>query len=497
MSRSMRARLLIPLLACLAIAPLAAGCGAQDGAGIPAGADLVPADAVMFAAIDTDFESSQWERAGDLVDEFPDGDKLRRFILDELSDEGIDLEEDVKPAVGPQVNVVWLDAEDDQSFVGLTQPEDAEKLQLLLEKDGDESFFRDVEGWTAFAEDEKYLDALARGRAEGSLAADAQFGEAMGRVSEDALVRLYFNGAAAAPAFEEEAGLDPGTLADLMPGGEVPWISLSVAAEDRGGRFEGAVGFAGDPDGYVGPTYEAKLPDVAPAGVLAYFSSKDLEGQLSKFRDVFARMEPEFERDIARFENEIGVSLEEDVGPLLAGEAAVYVREGAFIPEVTLLLEVDDEQQAMATLDDLADGLREPLELGEAHTTEIAGVQARQLDVAPPVSIYWAAFDGRLVITTQRAGIAELRGDGDRLSEDDVFQDALEDADMPGETAGFAYVNLRKAIPYALGVIGAMEESDGDAPDELRRNLEPLEHIVFFSTREGNVLEFSGFLAID
>lgn len=497
MSRPMRAQSLIPILVCLALAPAAAGCGAQGEAGLPAGAELVPADVAMFVAVDTDFESGQWETAGDLVDNFPDGDRLRGFILDELSSEGIDLEEDVEPALGPQVNVVWLDPRDDQSFVGLTQPDDAEKLQELLDKADEEMFFRDVEGWTAFAEDEKYLDALVQGRAAGSLSGDSQFADAMARVAEDALVRLYFNGAVATPAFEEEAGFDPGTLTDVLPGGEVPWISVSLAAEDRGGRFEGAVGFADDPEGYVGPSYEAKLPEVAPAGALAYLSFNDLEGQFSKLRDVFAEVEPEFERDIARFENEIGVSLEEDVGPLLAGEGALYIRRGAFIPEVTLLLEVDDEDEAVAVVDDLASGLNDYVPLGVPRTTDIAGVEARQIDIEPPVSLYYAAFDGRLVVTTQRAGIVDLREEGDRLSGDDGFQDALEDADMPGETVGFAYVNLRETIPYVFGFLGAAGQDGESVPDEVGRNLEPLEHLVVFGTREGNVLEFSGFLAID
>jgi hypothetical protein len=496
MNRSMRARTLIAILICLGLLPVAAGCGAEGEAGLPAGAELVPADVAMFVALDTDFQSGQWENAGDLLDNFPDGDRLRGFIFNELSSEGVDLEEDVKPALGPQVNIVWLDPRDDQSFVGLTQPSDAEKLHELLDKADREMFFRDVEGWTAFAEDEKYLDELVEGRAAGRLSADSQFADAMARVAEDALVRLYFNGAAAAPAFEEQAGFDAGALGDLLPGGEVPWISVALAAEDRGGRFEGAVGFADDPEGYVGPSYEAKLPEIVPAGALAYLSFKDLEGQLSKMRDVFARVEPDIERDIGRFENEIGVSLEEDIGPLLAGEGALYVREGAFIPEVTLLLEVDDEDKAVAVVDDLVSGLHDFVPLGEPRTTEIEGVQARQVDIQPPVSLYYAAFDGRLVVTTQRAGIAALREDGDRLSDDDRFRDALEDADMPGETVGFAYVNLRELIPYAFGFLGAAGE-DESVPDEVERNLEPFEHLVVFGAREGNVLEFSGFLGID
>jgi hypothetical protein len=489
----MRLRRLILLLSCLALALGVVGCGSDEQSGLPAGAELVPAQTVLFVAINTDFDSGQWEAAGNLLDKFPDGDKLRSMIFDALSDEGIDLDDDVKPAVGPQVNVALLDAADEKSFVGFTQPRDADKLRALLEKSGDEFFYREVGGWTAFATDEKYLDALDVATPGGSLASDSRFAEAMGHVADDALLRVYFNGPAADTGVTASAGFDLEALAELLPGGTVPWVAASVSVEDGGGRMDGAIGFAGDPEGFVGPSYEAALTDVAPAGALAYVSFKDLEGQLSKLRDAFSQIEPEIERDIGRFENELGVSLEEDIGPLFAGEGALYVRQGLFIPEVTLLLEVEDEANAMQVIDSLVAGSREFLPLGEPQTVDIGGVEARQLDIEPPVSLFYAAFDGHLVVTSQRAGITALQEDGDRLSGDDRFEQALGDAGMPDETTGFAYVNLKDTIPYVLDLVG----SGQDVPEEVDRNLEPLDHVVIYSTRDGNTVEFSGFLAID
>ena len=489
----MRLRRLFLLLSCLAVALGVVGCGSDEQSGVPAGAELVPAQTVMFLALNTDFETGQWETAGDLLDKFPDGDKLRSMIFDELSDEGIDLDEDVKPAVGPQVNVAWLDAADQESFVGFTQPKDADKLRALLEKGEDEFVYREVGGWTAFATDQNYLDSLDVPTSGGSLADDSRFAEAMGHVADDALVRVYFNGPAADTALTESAGVDFEAIAELLPGGTVPWVAASVSVEEGGGRVDGAVGFAGDPEGFVGPTYEAALTDVAPAGALAYVSFKDLEGQMSKLRDAFAEVEPEIERDIGRFENELGVSLEEDIGPLLAGEGALYVRQGLFIPEVTLLLEVEDEANAVQVIDSLIAGSREFLPLAEPRTVDINGVEARQIDIEPPFSLFYAAFDGHLVVTSQRAGITSLQEDDDRLSGDDRFEQALGDAGMPDETTGFAYVNLKDTIPYVLDLAG----SGADVPEEVDRNLEPLEHLVVYSTRDGNTVEFSGFLALD
>jgi hypothetical protein len=187
----------------------------------------------------------------------------------------------------------------------------------------------------------------------------------------------------------------------------------------------------------------------------------------------------------------VGVSLEEDVFPLFAGEAALYVRPGFLIPEVTLVTQVDDEQAAMATVDKIVKALAEYLPAAQhVNEVQIDGIDAKEVAVSPPVSVYYAAFDGHLVVTTSRDGIAQLRQDGDRLADDSSFKDALEQVGMPDETAGFAYVNLHDAIPYVLNYVGTV-------PEEVRRNVEPLESLVLYSFKDGNTLKFAGFLSVD
>ena len=125
----------------------------------------------------------------------------------------------------------------------------------------------------------------------------------------------------------------------------------------------------------------------------------------------------------------------------------LYVRPGFLIPEVTLVTQVDDEQAAVATVDKIVKALAEYLPAAQhVNEVEIDGIDAKEVAVSPPVSVYYAAFDGHLVVTTSRDGIAQLRQDGDRLADDSSFKDALEQAGMPDETAGFAYVNLHDAI---------------------------------------------------
>jgi hypothetical protein len=111
-----------------------------------------------------------------------------------------------------------------------------------------------------------------------------------------------------------------------------------------------------------------------------------------------------------------------------------------------------------------------------------------------PVAVYYAAFDGQLVVTTSRDGIAALREDDNRLADDPDFRDALEAADVPDETTGFAYVNLKDAVANLLGFA---QMGGATLPSELQANLEPLRQLVFYGSKDGSTLKFAGFLAVD
>ena len=144
-------RLLSVLAACFAVLPLVAGCGSSAPAG-PEGASIAPASSELFVTLDTSFDSEQWTTAGDLLAKFPDGDRGIDYILGQLGEQGVDFERDIKPALGPETDIVGLDLfADEGMFVGLTQPDDEPKLEELLAKSDEPVVTREIEGWTAFA----------------------------------------------------------------------------------------------------------------------------------------------------------------------------------------------------------------------------------------------------------------------------------------------------------------------------------------------------------
>jgi hypothetical protein len=467
--------------ALLAAAALAvAGCGGEDAG--PRGASFAPAGTDVFVSLVTDFDSEQWEDARAFMALFPDGDRFLAFLEEELLVPGVDLEADVEPALGPELGIAVLDLEE-EIVVGFTEAEDPEKLAELLREAGKEIVTREIEGWTVFAEDAQALGAFEDARKDGSLAESDDFEAVTGDLVDEALLRVYASGEGVEAAF--------GAVAE--PPVSLPSTAFALVAEPDTLRLEGVAEL--EPfERFVSEPYEAELPETVPAGAFLYLSFKDLESPLSALRDVFAELEPDLERDLARVESVLGVSLEEDVLPLFAREGALYARPGFPLPEATLLLQVDDERAARETLDELAGLARTFLGLAEPTTTSVEGAEVVEVPVSEFVSLYYGVFDGKLVLTTSLEGIRDLREGRGTLADDEAFRAALEEAGVPDETVGFAYVDLGEAIPLVLALLGFAGD---EVPAVVRDNLEPLESLVAYGDAEDDVLRFSAFLGVE
>jgi uncharacterized protein DUF3352 len=486
-------RLLALLAALLGAAVLAvAGCGRTEGESVAAGADVVPAGVAIFVTIDTDFDSEQWENAEDLVERFPRGDLLGRFLARELEREGLDFERDVEPAVGPEVDFVALPPSPDDAepaVAVLTQPRDPQKLDQLLERSDEDVVKEEIGDWTVIATSGEVLDAfrpLADGEGE-SLADSERFVDAMAPLEGDAIAKVYVN---AEVAGRELEGAQVFPLTGICSvGGELVSAGAALRAEDDGVRLEST---STEEGGEELETYEARFLDELPAGTALYLSFNELARQFDETREQLRAQMPELDRELAEAERFLGVSLEEDVLPLLEGEGALAVYASALVPTVTLALEVEDEERAVATLDNIVARLGAQRPGLEARETEIAGVPAKEVRLEEMFALYYAAFDGKLVVTTTPTGIEGLRGDGMKLGDDEQFQDATEAAGMPDETAGFVYVDADESVGLLEGLAALQGEN---IPSDVRENLEPLGTAVLYGASDD--VCFSGFLSID
>ena len=467
------------VLAVAVLALSATGCGEGSSPGA-AGASVAPASSQVFVSVDTSFDSANWSAGRELVGKFPDGERAVEWILGELGGKGVDFENDLKPALGPETDLVALDATGEGKVVGLTQPDDRSKLDALLAKSDEPLVSREIDGWVAFSDSQANLDEFERLQAEGTLEGDGDYQRVSGEVADDGIATVYVAATV----------LDSTPLAGLF-GSDTPSLSFSLDPQEDGIHIEGAASPAtGD---LFSDEFSAELPSQVPGGAFVYAGTNDLERQLGTLRDVLAEVAPGIERDIGRAEAQIGVSLDADVFPLFSAESALYLRPGFPIPEVTIVTQVDDEQGALAVLDKLAGEVAEYYGTADLESVDIDGVQAKELVVNQFFSVYYAAFDGKLVITTSREGIADLQADDGRLADDEAFKDATEAAGMPAETTGFLYVDLGQALPVLSGLMGLSGQA---TPDWLDRNLEPLQSFVLYGERDGDVATFFGLLSI-
>lgn len=408
-------RTLVAALASLWLLAIAAGCGAASQAG--GGASVAPASARAVAEVDGNLESDQWQAALDLVGRFPDGDKL----LDKL--------QEVDEAAGDELVVVALR---DQDAVALTQPDDDAKLRSFLSEY--DLVSREVEGWTAIADDERTLDAYERALEAGTLEGDEQYEAARETFPDDALATLYARGTT-----------------------DSEWTALAVTAEDEGFRLAG----------HMKTTEEHRLQPI---------DQDALDEVPGDAMAVLAFGGGDFASDLP---GELGTALTQlrPIVDALGGGAVVWVAPGVPFPEVTAILPNGNA----ALVDQLL-----PLLAGQTpDDTELDGQPAKSIQ-AGPVTITYADVDGRLVLTT---GTSFHGGGG--LQDDEGFEAARDKVGLPDDASAFLYVDVQR-VSGLLSLLGAT----GAVPAEVTRNLEHVDWLYVAGGGAGSDPEIGAFLAI-
>lgn len=460
------------LLACVAALLLAAGgCGGDSqtsaSGGGPGAAALVPADAAAFVSLNTDAESDQVGQLRDVAARFPIARDGIDRIVRELADEDVSWEQDVDPAVGSEVALALLGG--GERVVALTQPDDPAKLKALVARADDHLVAVEYDGWHVIGEAAD-LEAFEAARGGDMLADSDAYADAFDGLPEEALAKVYASGS----AFEAVAG-QLGAPAQAF--GSFDTAALVVEAVDDGIRLDGrATGVEGAP-----ADYEPRLLEQVPADAFAAFSFGRLDELIANLRSSGVPFLPEVERSL-------GVTLDE-LGTLFAGESVLYARSGVPIPEVTLVLQPESTQNALATLRKLANTLA-GLAGAEVERTQVEGLEVEYVAVEG-VRIQFAAVGNVVIVTTGVAGIREYEGDGEKLTETDAYQDAADAAGAGDRTNALLYVNFAEALP----VIEGLASFGGDElPAEVRENLEPLESLFLQGRVDGDELRFGGIL---
>ena len=477
------------LLPFLALAALLAGCGSASktsstGGSIPAGASIVRTGVVAFVSVDSDTGSSQWQQLDKLAQKFPGRDNLVAQLEQKLTAHGVDYDTDVKPALGPEldVGVVSEGTNASTKAVALTKPDDPAKFKALVAKlnanggSDSKAVYREVDGWYALSDSDRAIALALEGNAP--LADDPDFKEAMGKLPGDALAKVYLDGKRL-NAIVSQSSSSSGTLGlDTLK-----YIAASVRAEDDGVRVHGAS--SGGPASSA--DFASALIGGVPGDAFAFLS---VNGQETSDQLDQLEKNPRIAAVIAQVEQAIGVSYEQVFSSLLSGEAAFYARPGAGIPELTLAFAPKDTSAALATLDKIALHLA-ARSAGHVEPGTQGGHPVKTVNFGQ-FAIHYGSVDGKVLITSGVSGIADF-GEGDHLPDSADFKQAQDAAGMPDSTGGVMYVDLKDALPLLEGFASLSGQS---LPSSTTENLRPLRSFLAWTNGSGDTRTFDAFLEI-
>jgi Protein of unknown function (DUF3352) len=481
----------IALLVALALA--VSGCGAQEQSAASGGAELVSATAPIFVSIDSNLSSDQWQQVDELFRKFPIRSEALASLRSSLEDEtGLDYEQDVKPALGDEIDLVWLDfANDGSNAVALTKPKDAAAFRRMIEKGNakdngeDPLLFEEMDGWFVLSDTQQKIDRFQAESEGDKLSDDEVFKDALAELPDDALVHVFARGRSIVEALQDLPEMTFQLGADQKP----EFLSAALAAEGSGIRLVGAGRVEEEPKAPIEP-FESKLLGDVPADAVAFLTfrgGEEFEQQMEKLQ-----REGDFGPDLDEFERMLGFRLA-DLLDVLSHEVGLYVRPGTPLPEVTVLVDAPDEQEVLRRVNLTLRALTKDLPTQPCHAPEEAGVPVTCIDLGV-VQLRTAGFDDKVVVTIGQDAISKLRGDGPRLNDDEGFKSAQDAAGLPDETVGFMWLDLEDGLPLILGLAEAAGES---IPADIRANLEPLGSFLAWGEADGRSGSFTAFLQID
>jgi Protein of unknown function (DUF3352) len=493
--RRLRPLLLAPVAA---LALLVAACGGSttSTASGPGGSTIAPASASVFVSVDTDSGSAQWKQADAILKRFPARDKLIGAIEQGLHGKGLSYEQDIKPALGDEVDVVVLGSDQSsRNAVALTQPKDAAKFEALLAKldanDSSKTVTGDYNGWTLVSDKQAAIDLFKTEAGKGALADDATFKEAMANEPGDALAKAYVNGPALGQLLGGLGGQLGGSCGGQAGASKLRYVGASLVAESNGVKVHAAVQ---SDNASKGSTYSSQLVSEIPSGALLVLSFHGSPQSSLGIQDVLQSCKNgQAGQTLQGLEHLLGIKLS-DLGALFEKESALYVRSGSPIPEVTFVSQQDDPQKALATLDSLVTRIGGLAGGAQPESTTIDGVPAKKIVVGGRISIFYAALKGEVVVSDSEAGIRDLRSSGPKLKDDSAFQDAQKATGMPSETSGFLYVDIKDSIPLVEGLVQLAGTS---IPPDVDANLRPLQTLMIWGASAEGKTDLTAFLGIE
>ncbi|TML85701.1 MAG: hypothetical protein E6G09_05195 [Actinobacteria bacterium] len=465
-----------------------AGCGGTSNHSAAGGADLVPASAALFVAVDSDPSSSQWQTIDALASKFPDKQKAVDSIKQQLRKKGLDWERDLKPALGSELDVVMLDFAHPNETVALMQPQDEGAFKQLVKKGNaadpsSQLVSEKFHGWTVMSDKQASIDAFkqASGSATRMLSDDKTFSSAIGK-SGDGIVRAYVNGAKVMAAARNFLGPDAGPYFKKL--GTLDWLLMTLRAKSDGIAWDTTVhGTPGKEFKNVSEhASDGSLQKLVPKDALLYLAFHGSKGMLGGLGNNPILQQSGFKG--------LGDALQQ-LGRIMAGENALYVRApgSSDLPEVTFLAAPEGGLDGAVALDSVLNRFAKELG-GRPHRSVVAGVPVRAIGTGAGVVVRYANVNGKLVVTDLPSGIAFAKNGGKVLADSQEYQDASRSSGLPAKPQVVLYVDIHSTIPLIRRF------GNAGIPASVERNLKPLRSAVEYAVNHSHEIQISFFLRI-
>jgi len=204
------------------------------------------------------------------------------------------------------------------------------------------------------------------------------------------------------------------------------------------------------------PKFEPGLADEAGSNALAYIGVGDLGPALNKALATAGASAQGLAgslRALAQtLQQQAGVDPLKDLLPALGGQAALVAEPTDGVPYASLIVDDVDEKKAGNALASLQQPLLRAVGTGGPQvpafqSKEIDGVAVHSVQVSPSVDLSYAIFDGKLVISTQPEGIAQVRSNGDSLAGTGAYQAATDR--LPDSVSALVFLNLDEVLGLA------------------------------------------------
>ena len=449
---------------------------------------LVPIDAEAYLHIDLDPDSSQFSTARDMVSKLPHSGEIEQGIFGALGlGPRLDLRSDVAPWIGDEAAFAELGGGTPQPLVLLAVDDHQGAERFLaklgpgkphLVKNGNVPFlayrnglaYADLHGFLELGPAAAVRAAIDTGRGRSKALSDSEQASAVrDSLPDQRLADAYFSAQGTKQLLAGSGGL-ASQLDTFVDFGASDGIAAALVAHDNGLELQLDSALA-HTKGKANPTFFQAFPDFHPSlagefspDTLLYLEIADPADTVRALLHQAKAAAPGVVGAYNRFQRQVrsaGVDIQKSLLPVLGGETAIGAASGRARPYLTAVFKDVDEDRAreeMAKLQGPLVAALAPAQTGQALTfraKRLGDTVVRSVRISPTLNFAYAIFDGKLVVSTNPAGVLQaVQGDAD-LGGSDTFKAATSHAS--GGVSALVFFNLeglvRRAEPLGLGQI--------------------------------------------